>query len=98
MTALSLMRLVHSPPGQIVGGRALLAGQDLLQAGEAELRRLRGNRIAMIFQDPMSSLNPTMIVGRQIAETMEVHLRLSRADAKRKTVELLEMVGIPGAE
>jgi oligopeptide transport system ATP-binding protein len=98
MTALSLMRLVPNPPGKIVGGRVVFAGRDLLTLSEAEMRRLRGNRLAMIFQDPMSSLNPTMIVGRQIAETMEVHLRLSRAEARRTAIELLEMVGIPSAE
>ena len=97
MTALSLMRLIPSPPARIVGGRALFDGRDLLALDSAELRRLRGHKIAMIFQDPLSSLNPTMTVGRQIAETMEVHLHLSRAGARRRTIDLLEMVGIPSA-
>src|SRR5207247_2147264 len=91
MTALSLMRLIPSPPARIVGGRALFDGRDLLALDSAELRRLRGHKIAMIFQDPLSSLNPTMTVGRQIAEAMEVHLHLSRANARRRTIELLEM-------
>ncbi|OUC05396.1 peptide ABC transporter ATP-binding protein, partial [Litorilinea aerophila] len=95
---MSLIRLIPQPPGKIVDGEVWFDGQDLLKLSEEELRQIRGNRIAMIFQDPMTSLNPVLTIGRQITEALELHLRMSREQARRRAVELLEMVGIPGAE
>ncbi|MEZ4634085.1 MAG: ABC transporter ATP-binding protein [Caldilineaceae bacterium] len=94
---MSLIRLIPEPPGKIVDGEVWFDGQDLLKLNEEELRRIRGNRIAMIFQDPMTSLNPVLTIGRQITEAIELHLRLSRDEARKRAVELLELVGIPGA-
>ncbi len=97
VTALSIMRLVASPPGRIVSGEVLFEGEDLLLAREARMREIRGNDIAMIFQEPMTSLNPTLSVGRQITEALELHLGMSRAASRRRAVELLELVGMPAA-
>jgi len=94
MTALSLIRLVPRP-GRLAGGRVLLDGVDLTAASAAQLRQVRGRRVGMVFQDPMSSLNPTLPVGLQIAETMRVHLGLSRKQAHNRAVDLLGKVGIP---
>jgi oligopeptide transport system ATP-binding protein len=94
---MSLIRLIPEPPGKIVAGEVWFDGQDLLKLSEEELRRIRGNRIAMIFQDPMTSLNPVLTIGRQITEAIELHLRFSREEARRRAIELLELVGIPGA-
>ncbi len=96
--ALSLMRLVPSPPGQIVGGRILFDGEELLAMSEAEMRDIRGNRIAMIFQEPMTSLNPVLTIGRQVTESLELHLKLNKTEAHDRAVELLDMVGIPDPE
>jgi oligopeptide/dipeptide ABC transporter ATP-binding protein len=93
VTALSILRLV-SPPGRIVGGEVLLEGRDLLRLSESEMRGVRGNRISMVFQEPMSSLNPVFTVGAQIAEPLRVHQALSRRQARERAVELLERVGI----
>jgi len=95
VTALSLMRLVPDPPGRIASGRVLFQGRDLLSLSESEMRRVRGGQIGMIFQEPMTSLNPVLTVGRQITEPLELHLKMSSSEAKRKAIELLEMVGIP---
>jgi oligopeptide transport system ATP-binding protein len=97
VTALSLLRLVPTPPGRIAGGRIAFGGSDLLSLPVDRMRAIRGREIAMIFQDPMTSLNPVLTVGRQIAEVLELHLGLDRAAASRRTVELFEMVGIPAA-
>ncbi|MFN3331189.1 MAG: ABC transporter ATP-binding protein, partial [Caldilinea sp.] len=86
------------PPGKIVDGEAIFDGQDLLKIKEDELREIRGNRIAMIFQDPMTSLNPVLTIGRQITEAIELHLNMNKEQARKRAVQLLEMVGIPGAE
>jgi len=94
---MSLIRLIPQPPGRIVDGEVWFDGQDLLTLREDELRRIRGNRIAMIFQDPMTSLNPVLTIGRQITEALELHLNMNREQARRRAVELLELVGIPGA-
>ncbi|MEZ4709053.1 MAG: ABC transporter ATP-binding protein [Caldilineaceae bacterium] len=94
---MSLIRLIPQPPGKIVDGEVWFDGQDLLKLSEDELRRVRGNRIAMIFQDPMTSLNPVLTIGRQITEALELHLNMSREQSRRRAVELLELVGIPGA-
>ncbi|WP_195575961.1 ABC transporter ATP-binding protein [Paenibacillus sp. 1001270B_150601_E10] len=96
VTAMSLMRLVAAP-GKIVGGEILYKGEDLLKLKEREMRYLRGNEIAMIFQDPMSSLNPVLTIGHQIAEPLRIHKKLSKQDAKKKAIQLIELVGIPRA-
>ena len=93
---LSIMRLIPQPPGKIVGGQVLFQGRDLLTMSEDELRDIRGNRISMIFQDPMTSLNPVLTIGKQVGEALEVHQGLSGAEARSKTIELLRMVGIGG--
>ena len=95
VTALSLMRLVPDPPGRIVGGTVRLAGADLLALDEEAMRDVRGKDISMIFQEPMTSLNPVMTVGKQIAEALLLHEGLSRAAAQRKAVEMLRLVRIP---
>src|SRR5258705_5537710 len=97
VTALSLMRLVPDPPGRIVAGRVTLAGVDLLGLNEEAMRDVRGKDISMIFQEPMTSLNPVMTIGRQIAEVLLLHERLSRSEARRKTVDMLRLVRIPEA-
>jgi oligopeptide transport system ATP-binding protein len=89
------MQLLAKPAGYIAGGEILLEGRDLLKLGEREMRRIRTREIAMIFQDPMTSLNPVVPVGRQIAETLRLHLGMSRAQARTRVAELLGIVGIP---
>ena len=95
---MSLIRLIPQPPGKIVDGEVWFDGQDLLKLNEDQLRGVRGNRIAMIFQDPMTSLNPVLTIGRQITEALELHLNMNREQSRKRAVQLLEMVGIPGAE
>ena len=95
ITALSVMRLVPDPPGRIIGGRVTLDGRDLLDLDEAEMRLVRGNDISMIFQEPMTSLNPVLTIGYQIAEALILHRDLSRADALSRAVEMLDMMRIP---
>jgi peptide/nickel transport system ATP-binding protein len=95
VTALSILRLVPSPPGRIVGGAIRFEGRDLLQLSEGEMRRIRGNDISMIFQEPMTSLNPVLTVARQIGETLTLHQGLSGRDAERRAVEMLRLVRIP---
>ena len=95
VTSLSLMRLVADPPGRIVGGSVRLTGTDLLRLDEEAMRAVRGNRIAMIFQEPMTSLNPVMTIGRQVSEALILHQRMSRAAALERTVAMLRLVGIP---
>ena len=97
VTALSIMRLLPSPPARITGA-VRLRGADLLGLTEARMRRIRGNRISMIFQEPMTSLNPVLSIGRQIAETVQVHQKASRAQAMQRAVEMLRLVQIPEAE
>jgi peptide/nickel transport system ATP-binding protein len=94
MTALSVMRLV-APPGRIVSGEILFDGKDLLQLSDAEMRQMRGDDIAMIFQDPMTSLNPVYTVGEQIAEALRLHRKLSRKEARQATIEAMREVAIP---
>jgi len=98
MTALSLMRLVPDPPGRIVGGAVRLAGLDLLGLDEEAMRRVRGKDIAMIFQEPMSSLNPVLTIGTQIAEAVLLHEPLSRAQAWQKAIDMLRLVRISEPE
>jgi peptide/nickel transport system ATP-binding protein len=95
MTALSIMRLIPSPPGRIVGGEVRFNGVDLLAISEDEMRSLRGNQLSMIFQEPMTSLNPVFRVGDQIAEVLERHRRITRKEALEQVTELLDKVGIP---
>ncbi len=97
VTALTMMRLVPMPPGKVEGGEVLFKGKSLLTMKEEEVRAIRGNRIAMIFQDPMTSLNPVYRIGHQIAEPLVIHKGMSKAEAGARAVELLEMVGIPNA-
>src|SRR3989442_10027198 len=97
ITALSIMRLV-APPGKIVSGEILFDGHDLLKFSNAEMRALRGNDIAMIFQDPMTSLNPVFTVGEQIAEALRLHRKLSRKDARRAAIDAMQEVAIPASE
>ncbi|WP_391572404.1 ABC transporter ATP-binding protein [Cohnella sp.] len=98
VTAQTIMRLIQMPPGRIKNGKVLLDGQDLLALSEKEMQKVRGNKIGMIFQDPMTSLNPTMTVGKQIMEGLLQHQKLSANEAKERVIELLRLVGIPNPE
>jgi len=95
MTALSLMRLIPDPPGRIVSGAVKLAGRDLLKISEEEMRGVRGNEISMIFQEPMTSLNPVMTIGKQISEALILHRDMNRKTALKRAVEMLDLVRIP---
>lgn len=95
--ALSIMRLIQIPPGRIEKGEVLLNGRDVLKLSEAEMQNIRGSEIAMVFQDPMTSLNPVFTVGFQIKEALKLHLNMDDQQATERSVELLEMVGIPSA-
>jgi oligopeptide/dipeptide ABC transporter ATP-binding protein len=95
VTALSIMRLVAPPAGRIVGGQVLFKGRDLLTLTEEEMRHVRGREIGMVFQEPMTSLNPVLTIGRQITEGLEIHLALTATAARHRAEELLGMVGIP---
>jgi oligopeptide/dipeptide ABC transporter ATP-binding protein len=95
VTALSILQLVASPPGRIVGGEILFEGEDLLKKSVAGIRKIRGNDIAMIFQEPMSSLNPVYTIGNQIMEVIMLHQNLPKEKARTKAIEMLELVGIP---
>lgn len=97
VTMLSILRLIPSPPGEIIAGTADFMGQDLLSLSPDEIRAVRGAKISMIFQDPMTSLNPVMTIGEQMAEPLLLHLGMSQNQAKTRSIELLEMVGIPRA-
>jgi peptide/nickel transport system ATP-binding protein len=97
VTALSVLRLIPSPPGRIVSGTIRFAGRDLLGLGEAQMREVRGNEISMIFQEPMTSLNPVLTIGHQIAETLTLHQGLDRRAALAKAVDMLRLVHIPEA-
>jgi peptide/nickel transport system ATP-binding protein len=98
LTALSVMRLVPEPPGRVVGGQIRFQGEDLLALPEARMRRMRGRHLSMVFQEPMTSLNPVYTVGEQIAEGVRLHQGLSRAAAREHAVEMLRRVGIPAPE
>ncbi len=98
VTALAVMRLIAEPPGRITAGRVRLEGRDLLQLPEADMRQVRGNRISMIFQEPMTSLNPAYTVGDQIAEAVRLHEGLSRQAALERAVQMLDAVGIPSPQ
>ena len=96
--ALSIMRLVANPPGRIVSGEIVFEGEDLLQVNDAEMRHIRGNRIAMVFQEPMTSLNPVLTIGRQLTETLELHQDMDKQQANKRAAELLRTVGIPDSD
>jgi len=98
VTMLSLLRLIPMPPGKVVAGSAVLRGQDLLKMTDEEIRSVRGAQISMVFQDPMTSFNPVLTIGRQVSEPLEEHLGMSHAQAYKRVAELLEMVGIPKAK
>lgn len=95
VTSLSVMRLIPTPPGQIVEGEIIFEGEDLLKKSDAEMRKIRGNNISMIFQEPMTSLNPVLTCGEQIAEAIKLHQGLSHKESFKKSIELLELVGVP---
>jgi len=94
VTMLSIMRLITIPPGEIASGEAIYLGRDLFQISESEMERIRGKEIAMVFQDPMTSLNPVLTIGRQLRETLQVHLGMDKQQAQARAIELLELVGI----
>lgn len=98
VTMLSLMRLIPTPPGKITAGKAFYRGKDLLKMSNDEIRHVRGSQISMIFQDPMTSLNPVLTIGRQLTEPLKLHLGMNQEQAAARAVELLEMVGIPRAK
>ena len=98
VTALSIMRLIPRPPGKIVEGRIMFNGENLLEKTESEMRAIRGNEISMIFQEPMTALNPVFKVGRQISEALILHQGLSKGEARLKAIEMLKLVGIPSPE
>lgn len=98
VSALSIMRLIPYPPGVIVGGEIIFEGKDLLKLSEEEMRSIRGNRIGMVFQEPMTSLNPVLTIGRQLAESLELHRGLTKEEALEEASKLLKLVGIPDAE
>ncbi len=98
VSALSILRLIPDPPGKIVGGKILFMGRNLLELSDVEIRKVRGHDIAMVFQEPMTSLNPVLTIGRQMTETLEHHLGIERKEADARAVELLGMVGISDPE
>ena len=95
VSAMSLLQLIPMPPGELVSGRALFEGRDLLKLSASEIRKVRGNRISMIFQEPMTSLNPVFTIGNQICESIHLHQGLQTKAAEEKSVEMLRLVGIP---
>jgi len=97
VSMLSILRLIQQPPGKIVAGQAFFKGQDLLKMTNEEIRHVRGGQISMVFQDPMTSLNPVMTIGKQLAEPLMLHLGLNKQQARDRSIELLEQVGIPRA-
>ena len=98
VTAMSLMRLIPNPPGKIVGGEIIFNGKDVLKLSDEEMRNIRGNEISVIFQEPMTSLNPVFRVGDQICEAIILHQKLSKEDALKKAIDVLKIIGIPRAE
>jgi oligopeptide/dipeptide ABC transporter ATP-binding protein len=98
VTALSIMRLIPQPPGKIVGGDITFEGQSLLQLSNQEMRKIRGNKISMIFQEPMTSLNPVFTIGNQISEAIQLHQKLSKKAALDRTIDMLKLVGISSPE
>jgi len=97
VTNLSVMNLIQSPPGKIVGGEVLFGGEDILKLKTEKLRQIRGAKISMIFQDPMTSLNPFLRISTQMIETLQLHQKLNKVDARNRAIEMLTLAGIPGA-
>ena len=97
VSALSVLRLIPNPPGRIVGGEVMFEGQDLLKLSEEDMRHIRGNRISMVFQEPLTSLNPILTIGRQITEPLALHMSMTQQQAEERAIELLGLVGIPDA-
>jgi ABC-type dipeptide/oligopeptide/nickel transport system ATPase component len=98
VTSLSIMRLIPDPPGKTVGGEILYKGRDLLKLPMSDMRKIRGNEISMIFQEPMTSLNPVFTIGNQLCEAISLHQDLSRSETRNKAIEMLQLVGIPSPE
>lgn len=98
ITSLSILRLIPTPPGKIEGGEVLFKGRDLVTLSDSEMRKIRGNEISMIFQEPMTSLNPVIPVGEQIAEAIRLHQKMNKKEARAKAVDMLKLVGIPSPE
>lgn len=98
VSMLTVMRLIPMPPGRIPSGEVVFQGQDLLKLSTEEMRQVRGNKVAMVFQDPMTSLNPVLTIGTQITEALELHMGMNKDQARKRAVELLKMVNIPEAE
>jgi peptide/nickel transport system ATP-binding protein/oligopeptide transport system ATP-binding protein len=98
VTALSILQLIDSPPGKIIAGEILFQGKNLLTVNINEMRKIRGNSISMIFQEPMTSLNPVYTIGSQIIETIVLHQKIGKTKARKKAIEMLKLVGIPSAE
>ena len=98
VSVLSLLRLIPMPPGRIEQGKAVFHGQDLLRMGPEEIRRVRGSQIGMVFQDPMTSLNPVINIGKQVAEPLFIHKKMTPKQARERVIELLNHVGIPSPE
>ncbi|MEW5938271.1 MAG: ABC transporter ATP-binding protein [Chloroflexota bacterium] len=98
VTMLSVLRLIPSPPGKVVAGQAVFSGRDLLQMSNEEIRHVRGAQMSMIFQDPMTSLNPVLTIGKQLEEPLMLHIGMTKQQARERAAELLEMVGIPNAK
>lgn len=98
VTSLSIMRLIPNPPGQITGGKIMFEGQDLLGLSDAQMRKIRGNKISMIFQEPMTSLNPVYTIGNQIGEVFRLHKDASKSEARERSIEILRKVRIPSPE
>ncbi len=97
VSMLSVMRLIAMPPGRITSGKVMFQGRDLLALSEDEMRKVRGNKIAMVFQDPMTSLNPVLTISEQLSEALKLHMGMDNAQARKRSIELLEMVNIPEA-
>ena len=98
VSALSLMRLIPDPPGKTVAGEVSFQGQNLLTLSDSDMRRVRGKQISMVFQEPMTSLNPVLSIERQLTEALELHLGMNKGDARQEAVRRLDQVGIPDPE
>ena len=98
VSMLSMMQLIPSPPGEVINGQANFQGKDLLKMSPEEIRRIRGSQISMVFQDPMTSFNPVIRIGKQITEPLEIHLNISKEEANKRAIDLLELIGIPNAK
>jgi oligopeptide transport system ATP-binding protein len=98
VTMLSVLGLIPSPPGKVIAGKAIFGGQDLLKMSKEEIRHVRGAQIGMVFQDPMTSLNPVLTIGRQLEEPLMLHIGMTKNQARERAAELLSMVGIPNAK